>query len=91
MQLSGKNRRDDMQEEYNNLLDQRNTYGELKRDKLEELDQLNKSIRSIHVGSISCQNIYPLTQIHIEKYNLTIDEKESDCNIHLQSGEIVLR
>ncbi len=91
MQLSGKNRRDDMQEEYNNLLDQRNIYGELRRDKLEELDQLDKSIRSIHVGSISCQNIYPLTEIHIEKYNLTIDEKESDCNIHLQSGEILLR
>lgn len=91
MQLSGKNHRHDMQEEYNNLLDQRNTYGELKRDKLEELDQLNKSIRSIHAGSIFCQNIYPITEIHIEKYNLTIDEKESDCNIHLQSGEIVLR
>lgn len=91
MQILGKSHRNDSQKEYSDLVDQRTTYGELKREKLDELDELNKSLRSIRVGSIICENIYPVTKINIERVSMTIEQRESDCDIHLQSGQILLK
>lgn len=91
MQILGRTHRSDSQEEYNNLVEQRTTYGELKREKLDELDELNKNMRSIRPGSIVCDNIFPVTKIHIENENLVIDQRESDCSVHFQSGQILLR
>ncbi len=83
--------RSDSQKEYNDLVEQRTTYGELKREKLDELDELNKNMRAIRPGSIVCDNIYPVTKVHIDNATTTIDQRESDCNIHLQSGQILLQ
>jgi len=91
MQILGKSHRNDSQKEYNELIEQRTTYGELKRDKLDELDELNKSLRSIRPGSVICENIYPVTKVNIEKLSLTIEQRENDCDIHLQSGQIVIK
>lgn len=91
MQIMGQSHRTDSQKDYNDLVEQRNTYGTLKRDKLEELEILNKNLRSMRPGSIICESIYPVTNINIEKYSLTIEQKENDCNIHLLAGQIVLK
>lgn len=91
MQMSGKSHRYDTQEEYKTLLEQRNVYGELKREKFTELDELSAAIRSMQTGSISCEEIYPVTNIQIEKQSLTVEQKETDCRIHLQGGQILLR
>lgn len=91
MQILGKSHRNDSQKEYNDLVDQRTTYAELKREKLDELDELNKSMRSIQAGSIVCENLFPVTNVSIEKITLTIDQRESDCDIRLHGGQIVLR
>ncbi len=48
-------------------------------------------MRSIRPGSIVCDNIFPVTKIHIENENLVIDQRESDCSVHFQSGQILLR
>ena len=91
MQILGMTHRSDSQKEYNDLVEQRTTYGELKREKLDELDELNKNMRAIRPGSIVCDNIYPVTKVHIDNATTTIDQRESDCNIHLQSGQILLQ
>ena len=48
-------------------------------------------MRAIRPGSIVCDNIYPVTKVHIDNATTTIDQRESDCNIHLQSGQILLQ
>ena len=91
MQLSRRNHRLDTEDEYKSLVEQRNVYGELKKAKMDELLELNQALRSIRVGTITCDDIYPVTKIYIEKQSLMIEQRESDCNIHLQSGRIQLR
>lgn len=91
MQMAGANRRPDKQAEYKNLVEQRNTYGELKREKFEELEELKNAMRSVQTGSICSEEIYPVTTIQIERQSLFIDQKETDCNIRLVAGTILLR
>ena len=82
--MSGANRRPDKQEEYKNLVEQRNTYMELKQKKFEELEELKNAMRSVRTGSICSEEIYPVTTIQIEQQKLLIDRKETDCNILLR-------
>ncbi len=89
--MSGANRRPDKQEEYKNLVEQRNTYMELKQKKFEELEELKNAMRSVRTGSICSEEIYPVTAIQIEQQKLLIDRKETDCNIRLVAGKILLR
>ena len=91
MQIAGASHRPDMQEEYKNLMEQRAIYGDLKRQKFEELEELKNAMYFIQTGSICCEEIYPTTNIRIERQNLAIDQKETDCNIRLMGGSILLR
>lgn len=91
MQMSGKSHRYDTQDEYKTLLEQRNVYGELKREKFAELDALAAAMRSMQTGSITCEEIFPVTNIRIEKQSITIEQKETDCQIRLEGGQILLR
>lgn len=91
MQMSGKSHRYDTQDEYKTLLEQRNVYGELKREKFAELDTLTTAMRSMQTGSITCEEIFPVTNIQIEKQCITIEHKETDCQIRLEGGQIFLR
>lgn len=91
MQMSGKSHRYDTQDEYKTLLEQRNVYGELKREKFAELDALTTAMRSTRTGSVTCEEIFPVTNIRIEKQSIAIEQKETDCQIRLQGGQIYLR
>lgn len=55
------------EEESKNLMEQRAIYGDLKRQKFEELEELKNAMYFIQTGSICCEGIYPTTNIRIER------------------------
>ncbi len=91
MRANGKNYQRETKAEYTRLVEQRSMYDELARKKTAELEELADMLVSDVSGCISCEKLYPTTQVRIGGYEMTIQKEEANCNIHLRSRQIVLK
>ncbi len=91
LQIAGINLQRDKKEGYAKLTEQRSLYEELERTKTKELKELEKNYQSYKSGSISCEEIYPVTQIHIGEQALVIQKADTNCNIHIAGNQIVIK
>ncbi len=86
MKASGMNLQRDKKEGLSKLSEQQSLYESLAKEKAKELKELKKEISLKRQGHISCEELYPTTQVHIGSQSLTVEKEEMDCNIHLTSG-----
>ena len=91
MRAAGKNYQRDTKEEYARLVEQRSVYDDLAKRKTKELEELESILLSNVSGSIICEKIHPTTQVHIGGHKIVIQEEVTDCNIHLQGKQVVLK
>lgn len=91
MQAAGMHRQRDKRELYNKVAEQQNLYEGLKRKKAKQLKDaevrstLNKS------SVLTCEEIHPVTKVHIGGQELVIQTKETDCRVSMPIDRIMLR
>lgn len=91
MQAAGMHRQRDKRELYSKLTEQRTLYEELKREKSAVLKGLERQLYALKSSMLTCEEIHPLTQIHIRGKELTIQNRETDCRIHMSDDQILLK
>lgn len=91
MQAAGMHRQRDKRELYGKLTEQRALYEDLKREKAKTLKELERQLYSTKSSMLFCEEIHPLTRVHIRGQELTIQSKESDCRIHISDDQILLK
>lgn len=86
MKASGMNLQRDKKEGISKLSEQQALYESLMKEKAKELKEFRKEIQLKRQGHISCEELYPITKVHIGSQDLTVEKEEVDCNIHLYTG-----
>ncbi|NBI72539.1 DUF342 domain-containing protein [Clostridiaceae bacterium] len=85
------NQRGDQWEEYQKLIEKRKMYDRTLKNKMQELEDLEKRIHVNRPESICCDEMFPGTHINIDGCELEVVEKEADCRVHAESKKIIMR
>jgi len=71
------------------LIEQRELYDQKRGSLKEELKELEQEMKSATKGCVLCEEIFPPTEVQIGRYRKEFTTAESNCSIHVVSGEIV--
>lgn len=92
MQAAGMNRQRDKRDLYNKVVEQQTLYEELKRKKSKKLKDLEIRLHSSKSSvSLYCDEIHPVTRVHIRGQEMKIQSRETDCRIHMPVDQILLK
>jgi len=73
----------------NQLVEQRDLYDQKRSAIKEEIKELEQELKAATRGCVLCEEIFPPTELQIGRYRKEFTAAESNCSIHVVSGEIV--
>lgn len=72
------------------LMEQRDLYNNKEQTLIKREQELKLKSQENTTGKVVCEELYPLTEISLGPMKVTVDTIETNCNIHLYAGRLIL-
>jgi len=91
MRMAGSTLSLEKREVLSQLVEQRKLYEAKEEELSKSVKDLKKDVQAASTGKISCEELYPVTEVTIGDRSETFQMAETRCDIHIFAGKVVVK